>query len=608
MLKNSKKFFKAFDITNRENMDVRITINNKVYGINDIFSLTYDSGSMGGEQLEIGSSYSSSVKIVFCRPITTFNELDKVVVELGIKRENFNNNKIGGEVSKIGYAPIGYAPINGYVSEMNKDKADVKVGVKKAFNMRLNRWNVHEEYEYSRMGEFYISEQIDVNWNEKTTTLECSDAIIFTDSAYETMLGFPVKLKYAIREVAENIGLKLDYISWDDLPDITIGKLNGDLTNRQALEKFSQFVAGYAKINRFGYLEIKSFTESTYEIDPNYYFTKGLTKNDIVYQPKGITCTVENDEGSFELHSGSYIGTQISIENNAMTQELLDGVFEFLSTISYYPYSLSWRGNPALEVGDFITVSDLEGNKYLVPNMNYSLEYNGSLSGKSSANTVSTTDIISNNNSPLLKTMNKNIAFMRNENYELSETVKETKQEIDNINKSIEKADLTAIKASIETLLNLTNSIVSESNDDNYDSLNLKVTDFGKIVTAVEKNVNDLLIGTGWLNITLSSGITNSLNTDMVAKAIFRGGEVSMKGSIMGASSTPTILGKVPNGMEPSELQQYNTVIGGDRLAIMEIRTNGDIAIILVKTLIGTGNGSIAPTDRIRIDWSFWKT
>ena len=45
-----------------------------------------------------------------------------------------------------------------------------------------------------------------------------------------------------------------------------------------------------------------------------------------------------------------------------MTQILLDDVFQKIRYINFYPISLKWRGNPALEVGDWVTMTDRETN------------------------------------------------------------------------------------------------------------------------------------------------------------------------------------------------------------------------------------------------------
>ena len=100
-------------------------------------------------------------------------------------------------------------------------------------------------------------------------------------------------------------------------------------------------------------------------------------------------CT--DDEEPQELFVGSKIGTQLQLENPLMTQHRLQIIYDKLQNIDYYPFDLEWRGNPAVEVGDLVTVYDVENNELKVPVLNYGLTYSGGLAAKSSADTESQT-------------------------------------------------------------------------------------------------------------------------------------------------------------------------------------------------------------------------
>ena len=61
-----------------------------------------------------------------------------------------------------------------------------------------------------------------------------------------------------------------------------------------------------------------------------------------MYQPKGISCKVVTPKGESSnetnvLQAGSTAGAQISIENNVMTQPLLNLIFQQVKGINYYP-------------------------------------------------------------------------------------------------------------------------------------------------------------------------------------------------------------------------------------------------------------------------------
>lgn len=626
MLKNSSKFFKAFDGEERSDLSVRLTINGQVYSNDDIFSLSYESSSMSGDQLEIGSSYSNSINVTFCDTITTFKELDKVVVELGIKREPLDYGIIGGEVAQVGYAEVGSAPLNGYYSAELKRKFDVRGRFARAGKMYMNRWNAQEDYEYSRMGEFYISEQIDVNWNEKTTTLECSDALIFTESPYTTQLNYPAQLRDIVKEAGRNVGLTLDYLTYDRLPDMFFEKLMGDMTNRQALETFSQFIIGYVTINRFGYLELKSLTDSPYVIDPKYYFSKGLSKNEISYRVGGITCTIEGEGDSYDIHAGGDTGVQMNIKNNLMTQELLNLIYDKLSVIDYYPYSLSWRGNPALEVGDYVMVSDLKGYTYKVPNMSYKVEFNGALKATSSADTKSITNIISSDKSPLIKNLTKTVNQVMLENATVADKLYVVNETVVDLNRSMELADLQGIRVSVSNLLEVTESVVKDVDilnhqllDVDFDRLkedihlinmflgdvpvywNATTTTDGlfskenvQILLNHTNYLNEIITGTGW--IALYSSYANELYAPRFRK---RNKRIELQFSLKGFTAEGQTAVTLPEGSRSQRLLQKYLLTTEGKPVIVTIGTDGSVKIAKV---FGSG---ISSTDVFTLDAEF---
>lgn len=71
-----------------------------------------------------------------------------------------------------------------------------------------------------------------------------------------------------------------------------------------------------------------------------------------------------------------------------MTQDLLDGLYEQLQDLNFYPFSLSWFGDPNLEAGDWIELQDTAGNTFKTPNLLYSLTFSGGVTATSKADTT----------------------------------------------------------------------------------------------------------------------------------------------------------------------------------------------------------------------------
>lgn len=264
---------------------------------------------------------------------------------------------------------------------------------------------VPDRYEFVPLGTFYISGRVDPDRNEKTTTVEARDGFIFLEDKYESELKYPTKLADIALEIANKSGSIIDPVSFNHLSNYTINKFEG-YTYRQAIGLVGQFEGGFVCFDREGRLSIRKLADPNFKIEPNEYFLKGLVKSELLYQPRGITCKVVNqtNESSNEtviLQSGSTNGAQISLENNAMTQILLDDVFQKIRYINFYPISLKWRGNPALEVGDWVTMTDREGNKFKSPVLNYTMSFDGGFSSTISADTKAYSANVSSFKGPL---------------------------------------------------------------------------------------------------------------------------------------------------------------------------------------------------------------
>ena len=333
MLKVSNDFHAAFKETEREIL-VKVKIKNVEYTANKIKEIKYTTGAMGGDKFQIGTVQAAAVKITFSEVIEGLKELDKVELSFGIK-----------------------IPSTG-------------------------------KQEYVSMGIFFISGRVDPDRNEGKTIVEALDSFIFMEGSYTSKLKYPAKLSDVALEIANMSRSILDPVSFNHLSPYTINKPEG-YTYRQAIGIIAQYEAGFACFDRDGNLAIRKLADPKFKIEPNEYFLKGLTKSELLYQIKGITCKVTKREGKSSetkiISAGSTNGIQIEIENNTMTQFYLEQVFEKVRNLNYFPISLKWRGNPALEIGDWVTMTDRLGKQFKSPVLSYSITYDGGLTSSVSA-------------------------------------------------------------------------------------------------------------------------------------------------------------------------------------------------------------------------------
>lgn len=341
LLRQSEGFFEAFKAPSRE-LYFRLTVNGtKVYKKNKIKTVEVEYGSTADDSFAIGTTFSSGLKIVFSEIVDDLEELDEIHAEMGIE--------VDGEI------------------------------------------------EYSSLGYFIISERVDVNINDNITTVQCLDQMILMDKEYKSELSYPAQINEIALEIANQAGVEVDASSFSRLSNSTIKEPIG-FTCRQAIGLIAQFEAGFATFNRSGKLEIRLLNEADITITPSEYFSKGLTKNDLRYELGGIAVNVDEDT---KLQAGSSSGSQISLENPLMNSNLLNNIWGRLEHLTFYPFTLQWRGNPALEIGDWIYLTDIDGNLFKAPILTYKLTYNGGLTATMSADVESTASTVIPFKSPL---------------------------------------------------------------------------------------------------------------------------------------------------------------------------------------------------------------
>ena len=345
MLTQSKETRDAWRASQRT-LDIKVTIDGKTYGATDINSLKYDSGAYNGDTFAIGSTYSNTVQIEFSHLIEGL--------------------KLGMEVRPS----IGIKTSSGYV--------------------------------YEPLGVFIISSEIKMDRNNNLTTVSASDRFCGLEGTYVSKLTYPAKVLDVIAEICAQSGVKANTDDLARLPHQA--DLPAPITGqsyRKALGWIAQLYIGYALFDRQGLFTIRTISEPNYELDPSQYEQAGLTKNEAAYKINGIQCQVtlttktrdgESTEETKTYQAGDATGSQIKLENNIMTPQRLNDIWEQLKDLTFYPFSLNWFGNPAVEAGDWLRLEDKQRNSFVVPNSSYTLDFNGGLSATSKADQTTSSD------------------------------------------------------------------------------------------------------------------------------------------------------------------------------------------------------------------------
>lgn len=510
MLKSSIKFNEAFE-KNERKIYARITINDQSFTEADIFNIKFESGSINGPGYQIGSVFSDYVSITLDKVIRGINELDQVIVELGIEREQ----KTGSEARK-------------YVNKTNKMRT----------GGYLNKIFYENPIEYVRLGTFFVSEHVDVDENEKTTTINCMDSVLFLEGTYNPTVTFPAKLFDVASDACYQAGVAMDVETFLQLPDKKITTKPTDLTIRQVLGYISQYVAGYIKFSKYDVLQLKSGSDTVKIINTDLYYSKGLSKNDLKYKISGLTNSPAGDSASITV--GSTTGNQLEIDNPFISKADLQDIFSLLSSIEYYPFNIEWRGIPSIEAGDWMIVEDIEGNQYKIPNLKYSISYNGGLRATSSAEA----EAVSNATTAYKSKADSGVKAV-------AAQVASVKDEMINKEKIIEQINLSEEKDPDNNPLRINPSKIrinsnTEIEEDSISGEKIKEVKADKLVgeysgdelkvsfdgQSVETRINDknkVMLSNGMISLHNAGEIVSNLSADQIKNPVIFDGEIAIQ-------------------------------------------------------------------------------
>ena len=304
------------------------------YASQDIKEASFEYGYIKGDTYKPGGTCAGSGKITFTSIITTFNKLDILHPEIGLL--------------------------------------------------------VGNTYQWVKMGEYFIND-IEIDRNRNTTTLELMDGMFKLNREYVTDLHFPVEVREVIQEICLKTGIELanDYFGISAMryhvEQVPEGK---KLSFRDMLSAMTQMIGMSCFFNREGKMEIRDLTESNITINADSYFLHGLTKSEIEYQIAGITCKTDKKS----LTVGMKTGRSLELDNVFMTQSALNDLYYKLKNLTYYPYNLNYQGHLLLEVGQWVTIQTNKKETFKVPVLSQSFTFKGGLRGRISADSKAGND------------------------------------------------------------------------------------------------------------------------------------------------------------------------------------------------------------------------
>ncbi len=235
---------------------------------------------------------------------------------------------------------------------------------------------VGNRQEYVPLGVFNVDK---VTKTKLSTKLTCFDNMIKLEYPYVSSLSYPAPISAVVNEICEKANITLA----TPIPNTLINEISG-YTMREAISFIASFLGGFAHFNRDGALEIRSYTDTAVTILPEQQAK--FKRGEKVFTIGRLVCSVgEDGEGNPIILQAGDSGDLVQFQNPIMTQAQLDNIYAQLSQLSFMPYEMTWRGNPALTAGDKIAIVDAENNTYHTLLMEQQIQYTGGLRATAAA-------------------------------------------------------------------------------------------------------------------------------------------------------------------------------------------------------------------------------
>ncbi|HGS0692193.1 TPA: peptidase S74, partial [Streptococcus pneumoniae] len=292
---------------------------------------------------------------------------------------------------------------------------------------------VGDTYQWVKMGEYFIND-IEIDRNRNTTTLELMDGMFKLNREYVTDLHFPAEVREVIQEICLKTGIELadDYFGISAMRyHIEQVPESKKLSFRDMLSAMTQMIGMSCFFNREGKMEIRDLTESNITINADSYFLHGLTKSEIEYQIAGITCKTDKKS----LTVGMKTGRSLELDNVFMTQSALNDLYYKLKNLTYYPYNLNYQGHLLLEVGQWVTIQTNKKETFKVPVLSQSFTFKGGLRGRISADSKAGNDTQYSYEGTITKQIKQQDGIEAKIQAQIEATDKDFDQKVDKIKK-----------------------------------------------------------------------------------------------------------------------------------------------------------------------------
>lgn len=283
---------------------------------------------------------------------TVINISDKDIMQGSL---SIDNSCVNGQDMHLGSVYVGQCKVS-LNTEINRYKL---YGSKIKFSYFLNINGDNEEE--IPLGEYVVDDAIrngkyvNITAYDNMTKFDTPFTLLTTGTPYELLKLASTTCGVELSQTEEEIRL-LSPVSTEGAPLVLSVKEGNSLeTFRDLISDVSVILGGFATIDRYGKLRIKRFGESTVIIPETN--RKRTEISDFLVRYTGVKAFIKDKE----FAAGDDVGRVVIIENNlwdvgtdAEKQLILDNIFKCVETLVYTPTTVSYFGDPAIDLGDKI--------------------------------------------------------------------------------------------------------------------------------------------------------------------------------------------------------------------------------------------------------------
>lgn len=216
-----------------------------------------------------------------------------------------------------------------------------------------------------------------------TVRIKAYDDVYQMTSKWTTTLTYPATLLSVLTELAGKYNLSLyfpvaSYRTLATSKRITAEQANilANYADREVLGFLAGLLGFNARMNTVGNLNVSWYYQyATVNISASLQWQNGFKKTlESAFTVNSITSGINDTV----FTSGT--GKGITFSNPIITQAEVTVIYNRFRSKAFQPCQCEWRGNPCVEAGDIVTVTDKNGNTYTVFVAEQEIDLTGGLS------------------------------------------------------------------------------------------------------------------------------------------------------------------------------------------------------------------------------------